>query len=135
MPGRRRAFRRPEAFHNPVVADPVVGEVSPCQVHVLRRNPHAPLVFPPEGDRDLVEILHRTGAEVVVHECGRAGLADALVEICEFQRIELDGVVVVEPSRIVSDVDQGLRALYVALTRSTQRLTVVHADGLPAPMH
>jgi ATP-dependent exoDNAse (exonuclease V) beta subunit len=27
-----------------------------------------------------------------------------------------------------------MRALYVALTRSTQRLTVVHAEELPAPM-
>ena len=45
--------------------------------------------------------------------------------------LELDGVVVVEPARIVSDEVQGLRALYVALTRPTQRLTVVHAADLP----
>ena len=44
------------------------------------------------------------------------------------------GVIVVEPRRIVSDIEHGMRALYVALTRSTQRLTVVHADELPAPM-
>ena len=29
---------------------------------------------------------------------------------------------------------QGMRSLYVALTRATQRLTVVHARALPAPM-
>jgi len=48
--------------------------------------------------------------------------------------LELDGVVVVEPAAIVAAQDQGLRALYVALTRSTQRLTVVHHRDLPAAM-
>jgi DNA helicase IV len=45
--------------------------------------------------------------------------------------LELDGVVVVEPGRIVAEEPQGLRALYVALTRATQRLTIVHAEPLP----
>lgn len=48
--------------------------------------------------------------------------------------LELDGTVVVEPARIVSAQPQGLRALYVALTRATQRLVVVHAEPLPAAM-
>jgi DNA helicase IV len=45
--------------------------------------------------------------------------------------LELDASVVVEPASIVSDEAQGLRALYVALTRATKRLAVVHADPLP----
>jgi DNA helicase IV len=45
--------------------------------------------------------------------------------------LEVDGVVVVEPARLVASEAQGLRALYVALTRPTQRLTIVHADPLP----
>ncbi|RLE23195.1 MAG: hypothetical protein DRJ50_06570, partial [Actinobacteria bacterium] len=48
--------------------------------------------------------------------------------------LELDGVIVVEPARIVSDTEHGMRSLYVALTRPTQRLTVVHAAELPAPL-
>ena len=48
--------------------------------------------------------------------------------------LELDGVVVVEPAAIVASQEQGLRALYVCLTRSTRRLTVVHAEPLPAAM-
>ncbi len=36
--------------------------------------------------------------------------------------------------KIVEEEQQGLRALYVALTRSTRHLTVVHAEALPAPM-
>jgi ATP-dependent exoDNAse (exonuclease V) beta subunit len=38
---------------------------------------------------------------------------------------------VVEPAAIVEEEAQGLRALYVALTRATKRLTVVHAAPLP----
>jgi DNA helicase IV len=48
--------------------------------------------------------------------------------------LELDGVVVVEPAAIVEAEHLGMRALYVALTRSTKRLTVVHARPLPAAM-
>jgi DNA helicase IV len=45
--------------------------------------------------------------------------------------LELDASVVVEPALIVSEEAQGLRALYVALTRATTRLTVVHTRPLP----
>jgi DNA helicase IV len=45
--------------------------------------------------------------------------------------LELDAVVVVEPARIVREETQGLRALYVALTRPTKGLTIVHAEPLP----
>jgi len=48
--------------------------------------------------------------------------------------LELDGVVVVEPARIIDGEIQGMRSLYVALTRSTQRLTIVHTGVLPAPL-
>jgi DNA helicase IV len=57
-----------------------------------------------------------------------------VVPVSVVKGLELDGVVVVEPARIVADEPHGLRALYVALTRSTQRLVVVHADELPASL-
>jgi DNA helicase IV len=66
-------------------------------------------------------------------EASRRGL-DAQVTVVPIgvvKGLEFDGVVVVEPARIVAESSQGLRALYVALTRATQRLTVVHADPLP----
>jgi DNA helicase IV len=70
---------------------------------------------------------------------GRAastGLDQSLtvVPVSVIKGLELDAVVVVEPARIVTDHEHGMRALYVALTRSTQRLSVVHADDLPAPL-
>ena len=43
----------------------------------------------------------------------------------------VDAAIVVEPARIVGEEAQGMRALYVALTRATKRLRVVHAEPLP----
>jgi DNA helicase IV len=61
--------------------------------------------------------------------------AVTVVPVSVVKGLELDGVVVVEPARIVTDEAHGLRALYVALTRSTQRLTVVHTADLPSALH
>jgi DNA helicase IV len=57
-----------------------------------------------------------------------------VVPVSVVKGLELDGVVVVEPGVIADDETLGLRALYVALTRSTQRLTLVHAAPLPVPL-
>jgi DNA helicase IV len=66
----------------------------------------------------------RTGLEMGV----------TVVPVSVVKGLELDGVVVVEPAIIVEEEQQGLRALYVALTRSTRRLSIVHSTALPAAM-
>ncbi|MGH9303196.1 MAG: HelD family protein [Acidimicrobiales bacterium] len=48
--------------------------------------------------------------------------------------LEFDSVVLVEPRAIVGETLHGLRALYVAMTRTTRRLHIVHASGLPRPL-
>ncbi|MFP7833734.1 HelD family protein [Marisediminicola sp. LYQ134] len=45
--------------------------------------------------------------------------------------LEFDAVVVVDPDAIMRDTDRGAGALYVAMTRPTQRLTLVSAGALP----
>jgi DNA helicase IV len=45
--------------------------------------------------------------------------------------LELDASVVVEPAAVVDEEAQGMRALYVALTRATKRLALVHHRPLP----
>jgi len=45
--------------------------------------------------------------------------------------LELDSVIAVEPDRILTEQIRGAQSLYVALTRSTKRLTVVHTGELP----
>jgi hypothetical protein len=47
--------------------------------------------------------------------------------------LEFDHVIVVEPAGIAQE-EQGLRGLYVALTRPTKTLVVVHARPLPAAL-
>ena len=77
-----------------------------------------------------------TAAGIDSGRATRTGLASTvtIVPVSVAKGLELDGVVVVEPHRIVDEQVQGLRALYVALTRSTKRLTVVHSTELPASM-
>jgi DNA helicase IV len=48
--------------------------------------------------------------------------------------LEFDSVVVVEPARLVREAAQGMRSLFVALTRATQRLVLVHGEDLPAAL-
>jgi DNA helicase IV len=54
----------------------------------------------------------------------------------EAKGMEFDHVIVVEPAAIVEESvgGQGLRELYVALTRPTTTLVVVHARSLPAEL-
>jgi hypothetical protein len=56
----------------------------------------------------------------------------SVVPVGSVKGLEFDGVVVVEPGQIADESPQGLRALYVSLTRATKRLTIVHAEPLPA---
>ncbi|WP_435797953.1 HelD family protein [Streptomyces klenkii] len=69
-----------------------------------------------------------------------AGLGDRVVVLgsLEAKGLEYDATIVVSPAEIADESPAGLRVLYVALTRATQRLTVLSgerddpdADGVP----
>ncbi len=79
---------------------------------------------------------HLTAAGINHGTATRTGLDEGvtLVPVSVVKGLELDAVVVVEPARIVSDHEHGMRSLYVALTRPTQRLSIVHGDELPEPL-
>jgi DNA helicase IV len=49
--------------------------------------------------------------------------------------LEFDAVVLVEPAEVLAESPRGANDVYVALTRATQRLTVVHAAPLPPMLH
>jgi DNA helicase IV len=81
--------------------------------------------------------LTEAGTPVVdPRDMRRGGLSDPLVLLAAdaANGLEFDAVVVAEPSLIAGTTARGLRTLYVALTRPTQRLTLVHAAPLPAPL-
>jgi DNA helicase IV len=62
------------------------------------------------------------------------GLVVPLLTPRQAKGLEFDHVVVVEPAAIAEEGEQGLRELYVALTRPTKTLVVVHARPLPAAL-
>ena len=69
----------------------------------------------------------REGTSVVIGPSGVPGMVPA----SETKGLEFDAVLVVEPERIIAQGPRGAAELYVALTRATQRLGVLHRDPLP----
>ena len=73
----------------------------------------------------------REGTSVVIGPPGVPGTVPA----SETKGLEFDAVLVVEPARILADGPRGAAELYVALTRATQRLGVLHRDPLPRALN
>lgn len=73
-------------------------------------------------------------AEMAIGGANRHGLDQrvTLVPVRLVKGLEVDAAVVVEPARIIAEESQGVRSLYVALTRATKRVAVVHSEPLPA---
>ncbi|KZM73620.1 HelD family protein [Nocardia terpenica] len=111
----------------------------------VRESGHPPLAVRTEP-ADRVEQVRRLLAE----EADRPGIAVVLaphrlipefaplasdsvsvLTVPEVKGLEFDAVILVEPQDILDESPRGLNDLYVALTRATQRLHVVHAGELP----
>jgi len=69
----------------------------------------------------------RVGTSVVIGPPGVPGAVAA----SQTKGLEFDAVLVVAPERILADGPRGAAELYVALTRATQRLGVLHRGPLP----
>jgi len=110
----------------------------------VRRAGTSPLVERVEAD-ELTEAVKGAIEDALAAVDGTVGVIapDALIaevatgdervtcyRVADVKGLEFDAVIVVEPATIVDEA--GLRALYVALTRATQRLTVVTTRPLPA---
>ncbi|MCT7660488.1 RNA polymerase recycling motor ATPase HelR [Mycobacterium deserti] len=83
--------------------------------------------------------LHTAIEEFNRAEAGREGTSVVIgppdvpgaVPPSQTKGLEFDAVLVVEPDRILADGPRGAAELYVALTRATQRLGVLHRAPLP----
>jgi DNA helicase IV len=85
----------------------------------------------PAAIEDFVgEEAGREGTSVVIGPPGVLGT----VPVSETKGLEFDAVLLVDPARILADGPRGAAELYVALTRATQRLGVLHQDPLPAAL-
>jgi hypothetical protein len=81
--------------------------------------------------RSLATALEAAGLE---HGAPGSDAQLTLVPVTVAKGLEFDHVIVVEPARIAESEARGLQRLYVALTRAVSRLTVLHADPLPAAL-
>ncbi|GAA1568563.1 HelD family protein [Kribbella karoonensis] len=63
---------------------------------------------------------------------GDFALDVTLVPVSLSKGLEFDAVIAVEPARVASESVQAARQLYVAMTRCTQQLDIVHSEPLPA---
>jgi DNA helicase IV len=91
------------------------------------------VIAPASGFAEIAELLaDRLGDTLGV---GVAGLSRpvALLTPADAKGLEFDSVLVVAPAAIVAESTRGASALYVAMTRPTQRLTLVLAPGEQPP--
>ncbi len=83
---------------------------------------------------DLAVALDAAGVQATDPRRDGLGGPLSLLPVDLANGLEFDAVVVVEPAAIVEESPQGLRSLYVALTRPTRRLVVLHTRPLPAAL-
>jgi DNA helicase IV len=107
-------------------------EVTPPEsVRASGVRPWARRVTDDELSGAVGEFLHdeagREGTSVVI---GPPGVPGA-VPPSGTKGLEFDAVLIVDPDRILADEPRGAAELYVALTRATQRLGVLHRGPLP----
>jgi DNA helicase IV len=111
-----------------------IGEVAVQQALIERDavDPGSVAVIVPDS---LVEVVatafDRAGVDVGRAARNGLNLQITLVPVSLVKGLELDATVVVEPAAILTEEVQGARSLYVALTRATKRLVVVHEAPLP----
>jgi DNA helicase IV len=81
---------------------------------------------------ELSRLLRAAGTGHAVLEGASGEDRLTLVPVTLAKGLEFDHVIVVEPARITATGRRGPNRLYVALTRAVSRLTVLHAEPLPA---
>ncbi|MGW7168528.1 ATP-dependent DNA helicase [Streptomyces sp. NPDC054884] len=91
-------------------------------------TPRSVAVIVPD-DSDWLDAISRRIAEDGDGERNREAVS--VLAAAQVKGMEYDHVLVVEPATIADRGPAGLRQLYVALTRSTQSLTVLHTASLP----
>ncbi|WLQ68637.1 HelD family protein [Streptomyces glycanivorans] len=86
-------------------------------------------VIVPDDSSWLDEISRRLDEDPGLPARGRETVS--VLAAAQAKGMEYDHVLVVEPATIADRGPAGLRQLYIALTRSTQSLTVLHTSPLP----
>jgi DNA helicase IV len=107
--------------------EPLITVVEPESVDTAVQDAVRELLADVQGTVGVITSASRVGsarAAVAGIDAERVKVVDGL----ESKGLEYDAVVLVEPTELVTESLTGPRTLYVALTRATQRLTVVTTD-------
>jgi DNA helicase IV len=106
---------------------PSLREVAPSDLAAAVRSAAEALLAEVEGT---VGVIGPTGRRDEIAGWVRGLDGDRLQAVggLDAKGMEYDGVVVVEPAEIRAESSSGVRTLYVALSRATQRLTTVGSD-------
>ena len=118
--------------------------VSVPKARSLRRDGLLEILPGPDTHETLVETVERARgfegsiaiigtdtATETIHKLVGEDDRVTIVPATQAKGLEFDHVIVVEPTDIVEAEPQGLRRLYVVLTRAVSRLSVVHSKPLP----
>jgi DNA helicase IV len=109
----------------------------PAHIRGLRSRPGSVAVVAPNERVDaVVSALRAAGADAARAEDGLQH-AVTVVGPTAVKGLEFDAVIVADPAAIVASVPErarGLRLLYVALTRPTQTLVVLHSGDAPVEL-
>ena len=100
----------------------------------LGRSGSAAVIAADEQIPALAAALAAAGIPHAVLEGAATGGIITLVPVTLAKGLEFDQVIVYEPALIARAEARGLHRLYVALTRAVSRLTVLHAEPLPAAL-
>ncbi|MGW6462294.1 ATP-binding domain-containing protein [Streptomyces rubiginosohelvolus] len=95
-------------------------------------SPRSVAVIVPDDSDWLDAISRRIDEGDAIGEQHREAVS--VLAATQAKGMEYDHVLVIEPITIADRGPAGLRQLYVALTRSTQSLTVLHTTSLPTPL-
>ncbi|MFT5268690.1 MAG: DNA helicase IV, partial [Acidimicrobiales bacterium] len=74
---------------------------------------------------DVSFFLNEAGIDHGVAYAGALEKEVSVIEVSMVKGLELDAAIVIEPDSIVEFEPQGMRSLYVAITRATRRLTII----------
>jgi DNA helicase IV len=100
----------------------------------LRTPGSAAVIAADEQVTAISEVLAHAAVPHAVLDGAAASEVITVVPVTLAKGLEFDQVIVVEPARIAAAEARGLHRLYVALTRAVSRLTVLHAEPLPAEL-
>jgi hypothetical protein len=112
----------------------LTGALSAACADALDRPGSAAIIAADDQVAEISAMLARSGLPHSVLDAAAVAGELTLVPVTLAKGLEFDQVIVIEPARIAAAESRGLHRLYVALTRAVSRLTVLHAEPLPAPL-